>query len=65
MAFFQTSSSRMIYDLMLPQPVNLESQDVMNAVDGATIERRTRINRPDDESARCKDSRALDRRKEF
>ena len=42
----------MIYDLMLPQPVILDSQDVMNAVDGATIEPRIRINRPDDENAR-------------
>jgi transposase-like protein len=28
---------------MLLQPVNLVSQDVMNVVDGATIERRTRM----------------------
>ena len=55
----------MIYDLMLPQPVILKSQDVMNAVDGATIEPRIRINRPDDENARCKGSRAWDPRKDF
>src|ERR1700730_6712255 len=30
----------------------------LNAVDGATTEPRIRINRPDDESARCKGSRA-------
>ena len=39
------------------RPVNFESQEVMNAVDGATIERRIRINQPDDENARCKGSR--------
>jgi hypothetical protein len=51
--------------LMGLQPVILESQNAMNAVDGATIERRIRINRPDDESARCKGSRAWDPRKDF
>jgi hypothetical protein len=35
---------------MLPQLVNLESQDDMNVADGATIEPRSRINRPDDEN---------------
>jgi hypothetical protein len=55
----------MIYDRMLPQPMILESQDVMNAVNGATIEPRIRINRPDDESARCKVSRAPGQRKDF
>jgi hypothetical protein len=35
------------------QQVILESQSVMNAVDGATIERRIRINRRDDENTRC------------
>ena len=50
---------------MLLQPVILESQHAMSAADGATIERRTRINRPDDESARCKVSRAPDRHKDF
>jgi hypothetical protein len=43
----------------------LESQNAMNAVDGATIERRIRINRPDDENTRCKVSRAWDPRKDF
>src|SRR5208282_1794631 len=65
MALSQTSSSQMISDLMLLQPVILGSQNVMNAVDGATIERRIRINRPDDENARCKGSRAWDPRKDF
>src|ERR1700738_5446642 len=47
------------------QPGILESQNAMNAVDGATIERRIRINRPDDENTRCKVSRAWDPRKDF
>jgi hypothetical protein len=34
--------------LMLPQPMNLESQNAMSAVDGATIERRIRISQPDE-----------------
>ena len=55
----------MIYDLMLPQPVILDLQDVMNAVDGATIEPRIRISRPDDENARCEGSRAWDPHKDF
>jgi DDE domain len=53
------------YDRMQPQPVILESQDVINAVDGATTEPRIRINQPDDENARCKGSRALDPPKDF
>src|SRR5215813_14350259 len=57
MSLSQTSSSRMIYDLMPPQRVILESRDGMNVVDGATTEPRTRINQPDDESARCKASK--------
>src|SRR5208283_304642 len=51
--------------LMEPQPVILESQNAMNAVDGATIERRIRINRPDEGRGRCKGSRAWDPRKDF
>src|SRR5271156_4404586 len=47
------------------QPLILASQVAMTAVDGATIERRIRISQPDDESARCKGSRASDRRKDF
>src|ERR1700730_8645541 len=65
MALSQTSSSQMTCALMGLQPVILESQTAMNAVDGATIERRIRINRPDDENTRCKVSRAWDPRKDF
>ena len=65
MALAPTSSSQMISDLMELQPVILESLNAMNAVDGATIERRIRINRPDDENARCKVSKAWDPRKDF
>ena len=49
MALSQTSWSQTILNLIPLQPVNLNSQDVMNVVGGATIELRTRINRPDDE----------------
>jgi hypothetical protein len=45
-------------------PVILESQGVINVVNGATIEPRIRINQPDDENARCKGSRALDPNKD-
>src|ERR1019366_3224088 len=48
MALSPTSSSRMTSDLMGLQPVSLDSLNAMNAVDGATIERRIRINRPDE-----------------
>src|SRR5208282_4463251 len=65
MALSQTSSSRMTCALMEPQPVILESQNAMNAVDGATIERKIRINRPDEGRGRCKGSRAWDPRKDF
>jgi hypothetical protein len=37
----------------------------MNAADGATTERRIRINRPDEGRGRCKGSRASGRRKDF
>ena len=47
------------------QPGILESQNAMNAVDGATIARRIRINRPDEGRGRCKGSRAWGRRKDF
>jgi hypothetical protein len=50
---------------MLPQPMILESQNAMNADDGATTEPRIRINRPDDVNARCKGSRAPGQRKDF
>src|ERR1019366_9267454 len=65
MALSPTSSSRMTSDLMGLQPVSFDSLNAMNAVDGATIERRIRINRPDDENTRCKVSRAWDPRKDF
>src|ERR1035437_2235902 len=65
MALSQTSSSRMTCALMGLQPVILESQNAMNAVDGATTERRIRINRPDEGRGRCKGSRAWDPRKDF
>jgi hypothetical protein len=58
MAFSQTNSSRMICAHMGLQPVILESQSAMNAVDGVTIERRIRISRPDEGRGRCKGSRA-------
>ena len=44
---------------------DLESQNAMNAVDGATIERRIRISQPDEGRGRCKGSRAWDPRKDF
>jgi hypothetical protein len=47
------------------QQVILESQSVMNAVDGATIERRIRINRPGDENTRCRVSRVRVQPKDF
>ena len=50
---------------MLLQPVILGSQNVMNAVDGATTERRIRINRPDEGRGRCKKLSAWDPRKDF
>src|ERR1700688_1304294 len=65
MALSPTSWSQMTSDLTLLQPGILESQNAMNAVDGATIERKIRINRPDDENTRCKVSRAWDPRKDF
>ena len=50
---------------MLPQPMILESQGATCVAGGATIERRTRINRPDDANGRCRVSRAWDPRKDF
>jgi hypothetical protein len=47
------------------QRMTLESQNAMNAVDGATIERRIRIIRPDEGRGRCKGSRVWDPRKDF
>src|SRR2546425_1024757 len=65
MALSQTSSSQMICDLTVQRRGILGSQNAMNAVEGATIERRIRISRPDDENTRCKVSRAWDPRKDF
>jgi hypothetical protein len=65
MALSQTSSSQMICVLTGPQQVILESQSVMNGVDGATIERRIRISRPDDENARCRVSNVRVQPKDF
>src|ERR1700736_4186291 len=42
---------------MLLQPVILKSQNATSAGDGATTAPRIRINRPDDENARCRVSR--------
>ncbi len=61
----QTSWSRTIRGLMLPLPVILESQDDMSVVDGATIEPRIRINRPDDENTRCRVSSVRGQPKDF
>jgi hypothetical protein len=47
------------------QPGISGSQNAMNVVDGATIEPRIRINRPDDENTRCKVSRAPGQRRNF
>jgi hypothetical protein len=55
----------MTSDLTELQPVILESQNAMNAVDGATIERRIRISQPDEGRGRCKGSKAWDQRKDF
>jgi hypothetical protein len=45
------------------QRMTLESQNAMSVVDGATIERRIRISRPDEGRGRCKGSRAWIRAK--
>src|ERR1700738_4768456 len=50
---------------MLLQPVNLGSQNATSAVNGATSEPRIRLNRPDDENARCRVSRLRDQPKNF
>jgi hypothetical protein len=43
----------------------LESQDDMSVVDGATIEPRIHINRPDDENTRCRISSVRGQPKDF
>src|SRR5450759_2928736 len=65
MALSQISSSQMTCALMGLQPVISESQTAMNAVDGATTERRIRISQPDEGRGRCNGSRAWDPRKDF
>jgi hypothetical protein len=50
---------------MLPQPMISGPRSATSVVDGATIESRIHINRPDDESTRCKVLRAWDPRKDF
>src|SRR5271169_4486659 len=65
MALSQTNSSQMTCALMGLQPATLGSQDAMNAVDGATIEQRIRINQPDGGRGRCRGSRASDPHKDF
>src|ERR1700680_2105801 len=50
---------------MLLQPVNLGSQNATSAVNGATTEPRIRINRRDDENARCRVSRVRVQPKNF
>src|ERR1700674_4875536 len=50
---------------MLLQPVILGSQNATSAVNGATTEPRIRINRPDDENARCRVLRVRDQPKNF
>src|ERR1700738_4078362 len=50
---------------MLLQPVILGSQSATSAVNGATTEPRIRINRPDDENARCRVSRVRVQPKNF
>jgi hypothetical protein len=55
----------MISDLMGLQPVIWGSRSATSEVDGATTEPRIRINRPADESARCKGSRAQAQPRDF
>src|ERR1700726_1583180 len=50
---------------MLLQPVILGSQNATSAVNGATTEPRIRINRRDDENARCRVSRVRVQPKNF
>src|ERR1700730_4796674 len=65
MALSQISSSQMTCGPTGPQSMISGSRAATSAADGAIIERRTRINQPDDENARCKVSRAPDRHKDF
>src|ERR1700738_1751981 len=51
--------------IMLLQPVILGPQNPPGAGNGETTEPRIRINRPDDENARCRVSRVRDQPKNF
>src|SRR5580704_15568370 len=55
----------MISDLMGLQPVISGSRSATSEVDGAKTEPRIRINRPADENARCKGSRARAQPRDF
>src|ERR1700737_379091 len=55
----------MISDLRGLQPVIWGSRSAPSEVDGATTEPRIRINRPADENARCKGSRARAQPRDF
>jgi hypothetical protein len=50
---------------MAPPPAILGWRSTMSVVGGRTIERRTRISQPGDESARCRASRAEDQPNDF
>jgi hypothetical protein len=64
-AFVPDSWSRTTSDPIAPQPAILALQATMTAVDGATTGRRIHISRRGDENARCRGSKAPDRRKDF
>jgi hypothetical protein len=64
-AFSQTGWSPTICALTPPLSTLSGSRGAMNGVDGATTGRRIRISRRGDEKARCRGSRAPDRRKDF
>src|SRR4249920_1841212 len=55
----------MTCDLTAPPRVILGYLIAINVGDGATTERRTRINRPDEGSARCRGSRVRDQPSDF
>src|ERR1019366_10317602 len=57
--------SRTICDLTTPPRVILESSIGIVPADGETTGRRIRINRPDDENARCKVSKASGQHRDF
>jgi hypothetical protein len=65
MASSQTSSSQITCGPMGPLPMISGSRTAMSVVDGETTGRRIRINRPDDENAICKASKASGQHKDF